>query len=50
MCSIVNVQELYNKLRLEITHTHAQEGSNGAASFGHLVGGYQRNFGNCNVY
>jgi len=39
-----NVEELYNKLRNEIALTHAQSGTNGAASFAHLVGGYDASY------
>eukprot|EP00753_Platysulcus_tardus_P006635 PLAT1438.1.p1 GENE.PLAT1438.1~~PLAT1438.1.p1 ORF type:complete len:715 (+),score=348.86 PLAT1438.1:54-2147(+) len=33
--------ELYNRLRTEVTLVPAQEGTNGSASFGHLMGGYE---------
>jgi len=40
----VDLATLYNKLKTEITLTEAQAGTNGAASFGHLVGGYDASY------
>jgi len=35
-----NIAEIYNKLRKEIALVEGTQGTNGSASFGHIVGGY----------